>query len=79
VTSGTALFDEVVRASGLNEVVAPFTLTRLLVRANTRPDVLTPEALDRALPELERGIGVYLTPEEHAEAMRRLRALATPG
>lgn len=70
------LFDEVVRATGLNELVAPFTVSRLLVRADVEPKDLTPADLTRALPELERGISVYLTPEDTEQAMARLRELA---
>lgn len=71
-----SLFDQVVAASGLNEIVAPFTISRLLLRADAQPDQLRPEDLARALPELERGIRVYLTDEEAAEAVDKLRALA---
>jgi hypothetical protein len=73
-----SLFDEVVAASGLNELVAPFTVSRLLLRADIQPDSLDPEALDRALPELERGIRPYLTAAEVDAAMGRLRALSAP-
>jgi hypothetical protein len=74
--STPSLFDRVVAASGLNEIVAPFTISRLLIRADAQPDRLQPEDLARALPELERGIRVYLTDEEAAEAVGKLRALA---
>ncbi len=73
-----SLFDQVVAASGLNELVAPFTVSRLLLRADVQPDNLDPEALGRALPELERGIRPYLTEDEVDAAMTRLRALSAP-
>jgi hypothetical protein len=73
-----ALFDRVVEASGLNEVVARFTVSRLLLRADVQPDALDPAGLARALPEIERGIRVYLTDEEAQRASERLRALAGP-
>jgi hypothetical protein len=69
-------FDRVVQASGLNEVVAPFTISRLLIRADAQPDALSPADLARALPELEQGIRVYLTEEEAQKAVGKLRALA---
>jgi hypothetical protein len=69
------LFDRLVDASGLNEMVAPFTLSRLLLRADVQPRDLTPDGLERALPEVERGIRVYLTDEEAREALERIRAL----
>jgi hypothetical protein len=64
-----------VDASGLNEMVAPFTLSRLLLRADVQPRDLTPDGLKRALPEVEKGIRVYLTDEEAREALERIRAL----
>ncbi len=69
-------FDRVVEASGLNEVVAPFTMSRLLIRADAQPDALRPADLARALPEIEQGIRVYLPDEEAEEAVGKLRALA---
>ncbi len=73
-----SLFDEVVAASGLNELVAPFTVSRLLLRADVQPDSLDAEMLNHALPELERGIRPYLTDAEVDAAMGRLRALCAP-
>ena len=73
---GRPLFEEVVAASGLNALVAPFTVSRLLLRADAQPDTLDTAALQRALPELERGIGPYLTEDEVSAAMDRLRSLA---
>ena len=72
------LFDQVVEASGLNELVARFTVSRLLLRADVEPGSLDPAGLARALPEIERGIRVYLTDEEVQRAAERLRALAGP-
>ena len=76
MSRGQELFDRVVAASGLNELVAPFTVSRLLLRADAPPDTLDPEALQRALPELERGIRPYLSEGEVDAAMGRLRDLA---
>ena len=76
MSEGRALFDEVVVATGLNELVAPFTVSRLLLRADALPDTLDPAALQRALPELEQGIRPYLTEAEAQTAMARLRELA---
>jgi hypothetical protein len=70
-----ALFDDVVAASGLNELVAPFTVSRLLLRADVQPDDLDADGLTRALPEIERGIRPYLTDPEVDAAMSRLRDL----
>ena len=70
-----ALFERVVQESGLSEMVAPFTISRLLLRADVQPDELTPGTLARALPEVERGIRVYLSDDEAREAVDRIRAL----
>lgn len=74
--SENALFDRVVAESGLNEIVAPFTISRLLLRADVQPRELTPDTLARALPEVENGIRVYLDEDEARRAVERLRALA---
>ena len=71
------LFEQVVARSRLNAVVAPFTITRLLVRADLRPESLTREELAGVLPRLEDGLAVYLRGEELEAARRDLRALAT--
>jgi len=76
VNTSAGLFDEVVAASGLTELIAPFTVSRLLVAADVQPAELTPESLTRALPQLEQGLSVYLGPDELAEALGKLRALA---
>ena len=73
-TSGSFL-DEVVAASGLSPVIAPFTISRLLLRAGVRGD-LDPDGLATALGEIEAGLRVYLPDDEVAAAMERLRALA---
>lgn len=73
--SPSALLDAVVRASRLNRV-APFTVRRLLIRSDVLPDELTPAQLAQALPALERGLAVYLEPEDLRLAITEIRALA---
>ena len=75
---GRELFDAVVAASRLNALVAPFTITRLLVRSNASPDTLTREQLTQALPRIEEGLRVYLTESEVAAAIQDIRRLAAP-
>ena len=70
------LLDRVVEASGLMPLIAPFTVSRLLITADVSPRDLTPADLRRALPDLERGLAVYLSDEQLEEAGRRLRQLA---
>jgi hypothetical protein len=76
VTAGSSLFDEVVEASGLVSLIAPFTVSRLLVGANVSPRELTPQDLQRALPDLESGLAVYLSETDLEEALAKLRALS---
>ena len=75
-TTSSAFFDRVVEASGLVEMIAPYTVRRLLVRAGVHGDDLTPETLADALPHFEEGLAVYLTGPDLDAALERLRALA---
>ena len=61
---------------GLVALIAPFTVSRLLVGAGVSPQELTRENLESALPELEKGLGVYLSDDELAQAIANLRRLA---
>jgi hypothetical protein len=76
MSASDRLLDQVVEASGLMPLIAPFTVSRLLITADVSPRDVTPADLRRALPDLERGLSVYLSGEELAEAARRLRELA---
>ena len=69
-------FHRVVEASGLNPLVGQFTVSRLLLRADADPRTLVPSDLERALPELETGIRIYLDDAEADAALARLRDLA---
>jgi hypothetical protein len=78
LTSSPTLFDEVVDASGLAQVIAPFAISRLLVSAGVLPPQdVTPEGLRDALPALEEGLAAYLRDEALEQAVTRVRALAT--
>ena len=73
-----SLFDRVVAASGLTPVVAPFTIRRLLLRADVvPPEALTAPELRRALPELLGELGAYLGPAEYEAAAAALEALVS--
>ena len=78
MNASATLFDEVVQASGLVALIAPFTVSRLLVGAGVSPQALTAADLATALPELEKGLAVYLGEDELRTAMDALRALAQP-
>jgi len=72
-----SLFEALVAASRLPSLVAPFTLSRLLLRARIfEPEKMTPEDLARALPHLEEGLRTFLNKSEHASAMEAFRKLA---
>lgn len=72
------LFDELVARSRLTPAVAPFTLSRLLLRAWVLDrDAMTPADLLRALPHLEDGLGDYLDADALAAAMDDIRRLTT--
>jgi hypothetical protein len=78
-STGSSLFDEVVAASGLTPLVAPFTIRRLLLRENiVPPEQVTREQLARALPNLLTALRVYLDREEHETAARALEQLVAP-
>ncbi len=69
------LFDAVVEASGLMSLIAPYTMSRLLIGAGASPQALTREALGESLPHLEAGLAVYLSEDQLARAMGNLRRL----
>lgn len=76
MSTASPLFDEVVEASGLNRLIAPFTISRLLARDGVTPDELTPEVLTRVLPGLEEGLAVYLRGAELDRALADIRRLS---
>ena len=70
------LFDEAVAASRLSKLLAPFTLTRLLIKAGFSPQNVTRSELRQALPVIREGLAVYLTPPELEAAMEALARLS---
>ena len=75
--SARSLFDEVVRASRLQAVIAPYTIRRLLVRSGVVPaENVTAADLERVMPNIEKGLRVFLADDELQDAMREIRALA---
>ena len=75
MSAGTPLFEEVVAASGLNDLIAPFAVSRMLVSADVEPQTLTADGLTRALPQLEEGLAVYLRGPELEGALDAIRRL----
>jgi hypothetical protein len=74
--SSDTLFDDVVKATRLVDLIAPFTVSRLLVGAGVSPREMTREELAQALPHLERGLAIYLRDDELETAIADIRALA---
>lgn len=72
-----SLYDRIVAASGLTPVIAPYTIRRLLLRANVvPPEGVTLEEYRELLPSLLAELRVYLAHDEHESAAAALRALA---
>ena len=72
-----SLYDQIVATSGLTPVIAPYTVRRLLLRANiVPPENVTLDEYRRLLPSLIAELRVYLGHEEHEAAAAALRALA---
>lgn len=76
MNASASLFDAVVEASGLVALIAPFTVSRLLVAAGVSPQELTTGDLERALPELEKGLAVYLDDDQLQRSLASMRRLA---
>lgn len=71
-----SLFDEIVAASRLSPLLAPFTMTRLLVKAGFSPQRVTHDELGEALPVIRDGLATYLDEHELEEAMSALERLS---
>lgn len=86
--TGTELFDEVVRLTGVSEVLAPGMVKRSLADGGVTVEAARPQDYVAALPRIRARLKAYLPPEE-AEArtaaisarMSELRVAprATPG
>jgi len=70
------LFDQVVRASRMHAMLAPFTVRRLLIRADVNPRRLDIEGVRRALPTLETGLASFLDDVELSAAVAEIRQIA---
>lgn len=77
MNASAGLFDEVVKAARLVDLIAPFTVSRLLVGAGVSPTELTREDLATALPHLEQGLAIYLAEDDLESAISDIRALAS--
>jgi hypothetical protein len=73
--SKPTLFDRVVQQSGLSSVFARASLARALSRVAAKPETLSPQQLQAALPEVEKLLRVFLRQEEVPRRLLALRAL----
>jgi hypothetical protein len=56
----SAVFDELVRLSGLSPIFARTVVKRAVSRAGVDPESVQRKDLDRVLPELQKVLSVYL-------------------
>ena len=75
MVQGQALFEQVVAATRIPALVAPFVVRRVCARRGVLARELTAEALAGVLPDLEGELALHLGPEELARAREALRAL----
>ncbi len=78
-TSGEALFQRVIVASGLSLVLGRSTLELALRRAGTDPEALTPESLSRSLGQIEKMLVTFLPAHAVRGRLSAITALAREG
>lgn len=69
------LFEQVLDVSGLQHLVGRGGLRRAFERAGVDPRALTPEGLERAIPEIMRTLSIFLSKEEVAQSGQLIAAL----
>jgi hypothetical protein len=70
-----SLFDRVVQASGLSSVFATKAVRCACARSNVDAETMNHADLERALPEIEGALGVFLKPHALATRMRAIGKL----
>lgn len=73
---GASLFEQVVVASGLSELIAPGAIHRACRRAGVDPSSMTPADLQRALPAIRAVLSVFHPDDEAARRAELVQALA---
>jgi hypothetical protein len=74
------LFAALIERSGLSAIFAEKTLGRALMKAGVDPRRMTPQALVRALPEIERALATYMDNREVVDRMKLITQLGSgPG
>jgi DNA-binding response OmpR family regulator len=72
----TRLFEQIIAASGLSDVIARGTLQRALRRSGIDYETLSPGDLVRALPALREALSLFLPPPEVERRVQTMAALA---
>jgi hypothetical protein len=70
-----SLFERVVAVSGLPSLIAGASLQRAIGRVGVDPSHMTRADLDRALPNIERSLRLYLPAEQVEVRLTALRQL----
>jgi DNA-binding response OmpR family regulator len=65
----------VVAASGLAQIIAEAAITRACARAGIDAEAMTEADLGRALPDIERAIGMFLDPADRAARLGAIAAI----
>jgi DNA-binding response OmpR family regulator len=65
----------VVAASGLAHIIAEAAITRACARAGIDAEMMTEADLGRALPDIERAIGMFLDPSDRAARLGAIAAI----
>ena len=74
--AGSPLYQELVRASGLSDLMAKAVIDRALERLSIAPDLVAPEHVQRALPSIRDLLRTFLPPDEVLQRVGRMADLA---
>jgi hypothetical protein len=66
----------IVQASGLSPIFAEAVLRRAVVRAGVDPESMQRKDLDKAMPEIERALVVYLGEDSARDRLGKIRDMA---
>jgi DNA-binding response OmpR family regulator len=70
------LFDRVIAASGMSELLGRSSLKRACERAGVDPSMMLPQDLSRALPFIHQTLGLFVPPDQLRDRIQRIATLA---
>ena len=73
-----ALFESLVRVSGLSPIFAKSTIKRACERAGINAETMGRGELLKALPAIRKALETFLPPEDVDKRMREISKLAAP-